>query len=177
MKHNTVLLCSYSVIFLSLCLAHPNRSPSSQRVMTGSQQEWTAGSRPLCPDSYCFHWWSDFPGLGTLSYVCDKFPQPSWSRTMPLAAWLRTSDSAHLWHALWCVVFILPVHIPAFLEGDVNKPPGLSPQESNFFTLGGPSVSLNTALLWLDLNTSCPRRFASCTKRKKKAVGSRKWSN
>ena len=45
------------------------------------------------------------------------------------------------------VVFILPARIPAFLEEEVNKPPGLSPQESNFFTLGGPSVSLNTALL------------------------------
>ena len=64
------------------------------------------------------------------------------------------------------VVFILPARIAAFLEEETNKPPGLSPQESNFFTLGGPSVSLNTALLWLDLNTSCPRRFASCTKKK-----------
>lgn len=92
-----------------------------------------------------------------------------------LAAFLEQDDASHRRPVLLfiCgmplryVVFILPARIPAFLEEEVNKPPGLSPQESNFFTLGGPSVSLNTALLWLDLNTSCPRRFASCTKKKK----------
>lgn len=107
-------------------------------------------------DEMIFNFWGYFN-----MHVTSSHSLPG-GRKMPPTALFSTNYSVHLWNVfVTCFIYFAP-HIPAFLEEEVNKPPCLFPRESNFFTLGGPSVSPNTALLWLELNTSCPRHFASC---------------
>lgn len=72
---------------------------------------------------------------------------------MPPIALFRNNYSVHLWDAFGCIcyVFYLFCH-PTFppSERRCEQTPRHSPQESNFFTLGGPSASPNEAALGLN---------------------------